>query len=54
MEKWEYELLVESPNSGIERVQNALNTLGSDRWELVSSYMSGAGDNVFVFKRPKR
>jgi hypothetical protein len=54
MEKWEYNLLVQSPNTECARCEAALNGLGEDGWELVTFYVNGAGDNVFVLKRLKK
>jgi hypothetical protein len=51
MEKWEYNLLVQSPNTECARCEAALNGLGEDGWELVTFHVNGAG--VFVLKRPK-
>jgi hypothetical protein len=51
MDKWEYNLLVQNPNT--ECAELALNGLGEDGWELVTFYVNAAGDNVFVLKRPK-
>jgi hypothetical protein len=54
--KWtsgEYNLLVQSPNTECARCEAALNGLGEDGWELVTFYVNGAGENVFVLKRPK-
>ena len=51
MEKWEYKLLVQSPNTECAECEDALNGLGKDGWELVTFYVNGAGDNVFVLKR---
>jgi hypothetical protein len=53
MQKWEYDLLVQSPNTECARCEEALNGLGRDGWELVTMYVNGAGDNVFVLKKPK-
>jgi hypothetical protein len=53
MQKWEYNLLVQSPNTECARCEEALNGLGRDGWELVTFYVNGAGDNVFVLKKPK-
>ena len=53
MEKWEYNLLVQSPNTECASCEAALNGLGEDGWELVTLYVNGAGDNVFVLKRLK-
>ena len=53
MQKWEYNLLVQSPNTECARCEEALNGLGRDGWELVTLYVNGAGDNVFVLKKPK-
>jgi hypothetical protein len=53
MQKWEYDLLVQSPNTECARCEEALNGLGRDGWELVTFYVNGAGDNVFVFKKPE-
>ena len=53
MQKWEYDLLVQSPNTECARCEEALNGLGRDGWELVTFYVNGAGDNVFVLKKPK-
>jgi hypothetical protein len=53
MEKWEYNLLVQSPNTECTKCEAALNGLGEDGWELVTFYVNGAGDNVFVLKRLK-
>jgi hypothetical protein len=53
MQKWEYNLLVQSPNTECTRCEEALNGLGRDGWELVTFYVNAAGDNVFVLKRPK-
>ena len=54
MQKWEYNLLVQSPNTECARCEEALNGLGRDGWELVTFYVNGAGDNVFVFKKTER
>jgi ribosomal protein L34E len=35
MQKWEYDLLVQSPNTECARCEEALNGLGRDGWELV-------------------
>lgn len=51
MQKWEYQTEAFSPNRDIEE---ALNQIGEGGWELVVVYMNGAGNNVFIFKRPKR
>ena len=53
MEKWEYKLLVQNPNTECAECDEALNGLGKDGWELVTFYVNGASDNVFVLKRPK-
>ena len=53
MEKWEYNLLVQSPNTECAECEAALNGLGENGWELVTFYVNGAGDNVFVLKRLK-
>ena len=53
MQKWEYDLLVQSPNTECARCEEALNGIGRDGWELVTFYVNGAGDNVFVLKKPK-
>jgi hypothetical protein len=53
MEKWEYNLLVQSPNTECAKCEAALNGLGEDGWELVTLYVNGAGHNVFVLKRLK-
>jgi hypothetical protein len=53
MEKWEYNLLVQSPNTECAECEAALNGLGENGWELVTFYVNAAGDNVFVLKRPK-
>jgi hypothetical protein len=53
MEKWEYNLLVQSPHTECARCEAALNGLGEDGWELVTFYVNGTGDNVFVLKRLK-
>jgi len=34
MQKWEYNLLVQSPNTECARCEEALNGLGRDGWEL--------------------
>jgi hypothetical protein len=34
-------------------VQDTLNALGEQRWEFVAVYVSNAGYNVFILKRPK-
>ena len=47
MQKWEYNLLVQSPNTECARCEEVLNGLGRDGWELVTFYVNGAGDNVF-------
>jgi hypothetical protein len=54
MEKWEYNLLVQSPNTECARCEAALNGLGEDGWELVTFYVNSAGDNVFVLKKTQR
>jgi hypothetical protein len=51
--QWEYNLLVQSPNTECARCEVALNGLGRDGWELVTFYVNGAGDNVFVLKNRK-
>ncbi len=53
MQKWEYNLLVQNPNTECARCEEALNGLGQDGWELVTFYVNGAGDNVFVLKKLK-
>ncbi len=54
MQEWEYNLLVQSPNTECTRCEEALNGLGRDGWELVTFYVNGAGDNVFVLKKTER
>jgi hypothetical protein len=49
----EYNLLVQNPNTECAECEAALNGLGEDGWELVTLYVNGAGDNVFVLKRLK-
>jgi hypothetical protein len=44
MQKWEYNLLVQSPNTECARCEEALNGLGRDGWELVTFYVNG-GDS---------
>src|SRR5260370_37320288 len=53
MQKWEYNLLVQSPNTECARCEEALNGLGRDGWELVTFYVNGSGDNGCVLKKPK-
>jgi hypothetical protein len=54
MEKWEYNLLVQSPNTECTRCEAALNGLGEDGWELVTFYVNGTGDNVVRFEETER
>jgi len=52
-EKWEYKLLLATRNGDLMLAQDALDEIGADGWEMVTSYVSGTADSVFVFKRPK-
>jgi hypothetical protein len=36
------------------QVQEALNAVGNDGWEMIAVYPSAAAYNIFIFKRPKR
>jgi hypothetical protein len=38
MEKWEYNLLVQSPKSECAECEAALNGLGKDGWELLARF----------------
>jgi hypothetical protein len=49
MQKWEYNLLVQSPNTECARCEEAIERAR----ELVTFYVNSAGDNVFVLKKPK-
>jgi hypothetical protein len=47
MEKWEYNLLVQSPNTECAECEAALNGLGEDGWELVTFELCAeVGDGV--------
>ena len=48
--KWEYHLFQTALDRECDVVQNTLNTLGKDGWDLVALYE--AGFRVFVLKRP--
>jgi hypothetical protein len=48
-----FKLCVQSPNSEAVRCEEAFNTLGEGGWELVTFYVNGAGDNVYIFKKLK-
>jgi hypothetical protein len=48
---WEYQLI--EMNRPSPEVQDTLNALGEQRWEFVAVYVSNAGYNVFILKRPK-
>jgi hypothetical protein len=48
---WEYQLI--EMNRPSPEVQDTLNALGEQRWEFVAVYVTSAGYNAFVLKRPK-
>jgi hypothetical protein len=48
MQKWEYNLLVQSPNTECARCEEALNGLGRDGWELVTFYVNGGERSGFT------
>jgi hypothetical protein len=48
--KWEYRLFQAGLDREDRAIQEALNNLGPDEWELVAVYESGF--RVFVLKRP--
>jgi hypothetical protein len=54
MEKWEYNLLVQSPNTECTRCEAALNGLGEDGWELVTFYVNGTGGQRLRFEETER
>jgi hypothetical protein len=54
IEKWEYRLMPLAPERDPMQIQEALNATGDEGWELVAVYISTAGFNTFVFKRPTR
>jgi hypothetical protein len=49
---WEYQSSEMAPDRDPQDVQATLNALGAQRWELVANYVSNAGYNVFICKRP--
>ena len=48
--KWEYHLFRTALDRECDGIQDTLNTLGKDGWDLVAPYE--AGFRVFVLKRP--
>jgi Domain of unknown function (DUF4177) len=58
MTKWEYKFIVTSDTLSGVRIQQDLNNLGKDGWELcgVQSARDGYGgtENCYVFKRPHK
>jgi hypothetical protein len=54
MQEWEYNLLVQSPNTECARCEEALNGLGRDGWELVTFYVKRCGGQRLRFKKAER
>ncbi len=54
MLKWRYYLLVENPSRDIAEINKVLDSLGEEGWELTTTYMNGAGNIVFIFKKSER
>jgi len=48
--QWEYRLYSTDPERTDDQIETALNDLGQDRWELVTSYLSTLRI-VFILKR---
>ena len=53
-EKWEYKVAPVPPDWDAAKVEEGLNGLGLDGWELAVNYVTSAAYNAFVFKRPKK
>jgi hypothetical protein len=52
--KWEYVLIAVTLNQELAQVQESMNELGSQGWELVSMVAEGEGEFTYDFKRPKQ
>lgn len=52
MTRWEYHVLFLAAAREIGQVEDALNQLGRDGWELVTVDDAGENAKVFFFKRP--
>ena len=52
--QWEYQFYVPAPDRDHKQLEEAMNELGQDRWELATTYMNAEDVNVFVLKRQRR
>ena len=54
--QWEYLIETIHANDAVERTQEKLTQLGTQRWEVVAvwhQYPMGNGSTLVLFKRPK-
>jgi hypothetical protein len=51
-QRWEYETLCLDVEDDAEQEKAAMNKLGAEGWELVSTYRLSDGGTYFFFKRP--
>lgn len=50
-ERWQYQLITLASDRDALQVQDTLNAVGNDGWELVAIYPSSAAYNIFVFQK---
>lgn len=51
MEKWEYKVIWFSPSKSLQEIENTINGLGNDGWEMTSASDSGGNKLVYLKRR---
>ncbi len=52
MTKWRYQFYLAGQNRDHKHVEDAMNDLGQQGWELIETYLAPSGDRVLVLKQP--